>query len=304
MGILNYTPDSFSDGGQLASIVDAVASAKRMVQEGASFIDVGGQSTRPGATRISAEEEAARVDSQLDDVTISVDTFYADVARDSVLAGADVINDVSGGSLDPNMLTQTQVMGVDVDVSGGSLDPNMLTQVAELGVPYILMHMRGNPTTMQSEEHTAYHSVWRDVGTELQSAAERAMAAGVPAWNIILDPGIGFSKTPHGNVELIRHLADFRSNAVNPLTGHPLSPLQGSFRHAPILVGPSRKGFLGMLTGRKEASQRDAATVAACVACVGGGADIVRAHNVQDVTDGVRVADAVYRPGPMTVRTG
>ncbi|GAX75546.1 hypothetical protein CEUSTIGMA_g2989.t1 [Chlamydomonas eustigma] len=281
MGILNATPDSFSDGGKLlgsrtASGQDldhAVQVAKQMVQDGADILDVGGQSTRPGSIRVSEQEEAARVipliramraNSQLKDVVLSCDTFSALVAQEAVAAGADIIN----------------------DVSGGTLDKNMLPKVAELGVPYVLMHMRGDLASMQQSTNTAYSNTWLEVGQELQHAADRAMMAGVPAWNIILDPGIGFSKTPEGNLDLIRHLSLLRGQA-----------LQGGFKNAPMLVGPSRKSFLGKITGRTEPAERDAATVAAAVACIanGGLADIVRIHNVKDVRDGIAVADALYR---------
>lgn len=249
--------------------------AKQLVAQGADIIDIGGQSTRPGAARLSAQEELARVmpviralreDPATSGALLSVDTFYSQVAADAVAAGANIVN----------------------DVSGGGLDDAMLPTVASLGVPYVLMHMRGDPTTMQSAQNTSYAGtggVWHGVAEELQAAAARAMSAGIPAWDIILDPGIGFAKTADGNVELLRHLRDMRA----------LGGLQGPFAAGPMLVGPSRKGFLGRLTGRKRPDERDAATVAASVACVVGGADIVRAHNVAAVWDGLRVADAVFR---------
>lgn len=158
-------------------------------------------------------------------------------------------------------------------------------QVAALGVPYILMHMRGQPANMHHAQHTQYTDVVEDVGRELQQRVDAAVAAGIPAWNIITDPGIGFAKTAQGNIELLRGLR-------TPLRD---SVLQGAVRHGPMLMGPSRKGFLGKLTGRQTARERDAATVAAVVACVEQGADIVRVHNVRDCVDGVKVADAVYR---------
>lgn len=275
MAILNATPDSFSDGGRLLSggINGALQKARELVEQGADILDVGGQSTRPGAVQISDHEEAARVipliramkqDPALKGAVISIDTYYASVAREAVAAGASMVN----------------------DVSGGSHDKDMLAQVASLGVPYVLMHMRGDLSTMQQSQNVHYNCTWRDVGTELQTLADRAVSAGIASWNIVLDPGIGFSKTAEGNMELIRHLGDMRKSA-----------LQGGFRHGPLLVGPSRKGFLGSLIGRKDPAERDAATVACAVACVAGDglADILRVHNVRDVRDGLKVADAVYR---------
>ncbi|GLI68762.1 hypothetical protein VaNZ11_013253, partial [Volvox africanus] len=307
MGILNVTPDSFSDGGRHSgSVVAAVAAAEAMVSEGADIIDVGGQSTRPGATRLSPQEELGRVmpvlralreSPLLRSVPVSVDTFYAQVAREAVReGGANVIN----------------------DVSGGAADSAMRETVAELGVPYILMHMRGDPATMTRPEHISYgtNGVWRTVGTELQRSAEAAEAAGVPAWNIILDPGIGFSKAAEGNLELLRNLAALRREALDgpyaaggPYDGDNKGSGsggsgggggggEGSFSSrfgGPMLVGPSRKRFLGTLTGRQQPEERDAATAAACVICVCGGADILRVHAVRQVRDAVRVADAVYR---------
>lgn len=163
--------------------------------------------------------------------------------------------------------------------------PHPPHQVAELGVPYVLMHMRGDPASMSRSDHTSYPgSVWRDVGSALQRAAEAAEAAGVPAWNIILDPGLGFAKNADGSLELLRHLRDMRQQA-----------LEGPYVAGPMLVGPSRKRFLGGIVGRPAAADRDAATIAACVVCVAGGADLVRTHNVRDVRDALLVADAVYR---------
>eukprot|EP00955_Chlamydomonas_euryale_P028261 297846-Chlamydomonas_euryale.AAC.6 len=275
MGVLNVTPDSFSDGGKLLGsrgINVALEAARQLLHDGAHMLDVGGQSTRPGAERVSPEEEAARVvpliramrqDDVVHDAVVSVDTFYAHVAEAAVNAGADMVN----------------------DVSGGQLDAAMLSTVSRLGVPYILMHMRGDPKTMQQQHHTSYDCVWTDVAQELQAAADKAMAAGIPAWNIILDPGIGFAKNQAGNLQLIRHLGDLRK-ALHP-----------PFAAGPLLVGPSRKNFLGAITGRQLPAERDAATVAAACACVGGGglADIVRVHNTRDVGDGLKVADAIYR---------
>ncbi|KAG2446165.1 hypothetical protein HXX76_000760 [Chlamydomonas incerta] len=324
MAILNVTPDSFSDGGKFfpaglganvggtaagggssavggggsstdAGLAAVVGAAEAMVREGADMLDVGGQSTRPGATRLTHGEELARVmpvvralrqSPLLRSVPISVDTFYAQVARETVAAGANIVN----------------------DVSGGALDPDMRDTVAELGVPYVLMHMRGDPGTMSRPEHTSYGGpVWRGVGGELMAGAAAAEAAGVPAWSIILDPGIGFAKTAEGNVQLLRDLPLLRSQGLDgPYAASAAAAASGSSPGAdggsssrlwggPLLVGPSRKRFLGSLTGREVAAERDAATAAACVVAVAAGADVMRVHNVRDVRDALCVADAVYR---------
>ncbi|EIE24668.1 putative dihydropterin pyrophosphokinase/dihydropteroate synthase [Coccomyxa subellipsoidea C-169] len=270
MGILNVTPDSFSDGGQLPNVEAALAAARQMVAAGADMLDIGGQSTRPGADRLPAEVELQRVlpviralaeDEALQGVPLSIDTFYAEVAREAVAAGAHIVN----------------------DVSGGSLDPAMHKEVARLGVPYILMHMRGDPGTMASREHTMYADVCADVGRALQSSAEAATSSGIEPWRIILDPGIGFAKTAEGNFQLIGGLDKVRAQ------------LKGPLHNAPVLVGPSRKSFLGKITGRDQAKDRDIASAAAAALCVSRGANIVRAHNVAAVRDAVRVADAVVR---------
>lgn len=271
MGILNVTPDSFSDGGRHNSSVEAaVAHASHMVADGADILDVGGQSTRPGSAPLPPEEEAARVVPVIRalaaadatrSVPLSIDTFYADVAAAAVDAGATMVN----------------------DVSGGTMDPGMFGRVAQLGVPYVLMHMRGTPATMQQRQHTRYEDVTLEVAAALQEAGQRAMATGVEPWRLVLDPGLGFAKTREGNLQLIAQLRRLRAALAPPLAG------------VPLLLGPSRKGFLGKLTGREVAADRDAATVAAAALCVAEGANIIRAHNVAAVRDAVQVADAVAR---------
>ncbi len=156
-------------------------------------------------------------------------------------------------------------------------------QVAELGVPYVLMHMRGTPQDMQQRRHTAYDNVIADVAAELAQAANAAIAAGIEPWRLVLDPGLGFAKTHEGNLALLAGLPALRA-ALPP----PLACL-------PQLLGPSRKGFLGRLTGRQVAAERDWATAAAAALCVAGGANIIRAHNVEAVRDACRVADAARR---------
>jgi len=273
MGILNVTPDSFSDGGRHNTIDAAVRHAKQMIAEGADIIDIGGQSTRPGAQRLTPQEESSRIlpvlralseDSGTNSVPLSVDTFYSQVAEAAVEAGATMVN----------------------DVSGGTLDPDMFNAVAKLGVPYVLMHMRGTPQTMQSKENTTYEDVCLEVALSLQKRAEQAVEAGIEPWRLILDPGLGFAKTAEGNFRLIAQLSRLQGLLQPPLKG------------LPLLLGPSRKGFLGKVTGKSGASdagERDWATVAASALCVQQGAGIIRAHNVAAVVDAVKVADAVRK---------
>jgi 2-amino-4-hydroxy-6-hydroxymethyldihydropteridine diphosphokinase/dihydropteroate synthase len=264
-----------------------VAAARRLVSSGADFVDVGGQSTRPGATRVSPEAEAARVVPVIRAVAaalaedakasskrasrafVSVDTFYGSVASAAARAGADVINDVSAGTLDAGMLAAVAA--------------------TEHPTPYIAMHMRGDPTTMQSAALTRYDDVSRRVGEELAARAAAASAAGVEPWRLWTDPGLGFAKTHEGCWDLLANLRGVR-DAVTREGG-------GGLARAPMLVGASRKGFLGAATGKAAASERDPATAAACVAGVLAGADVVRVHDVDAVVDAVRVADAVARHG-------
>ncbi|KAK3234483.1 hypothetical protein CYMTET_55267 [Cymbomonas tetramitiformis] len=272
MGILNVTPDSFSDGGRFNNVETAVRQAQSMAADGVDIIDIGGQSTRPGADLLSPEEEVRRVIPVLRALTpiaqdtgiaLSVDTFYSAVARDAVEAGAHIVNDVSGGTLDKNMFATVAALK----------EP----------VPYVMMHMRGDPKTMQSRENTTYTDVSTDVGAALQTQAEQAVQQGVMPWQLWLDPGIGFAKTHEQNFELLRNLPTVRSQLRS-----------GCLRHAPLLVGPSRKGFLGSLTGRS-AEDRDVATMAAVGAGIVSGADVVRVHNAKAGRDTILVADAIWR---------
>lgn len=269
MAILNVTPDSFSDGGtHTPGDVSALESSIReFITSGASIIDVGGQSTRPNAARVSPDEELSRIlpairlirsMSESSKVAISVDTFYAAVAKAAIEAGADLIN----------------------DVSAGNMDADMLRTVAGLRKTIILMHMRGDPSTMN--DMTSYpEGIIQGVGQELVQRVQAAEAAGIPKWRIILDPGIGFAKTQAQNLELLRRLDDLRN----------FPGLQGF----PWLVGASRKGFIGKITGVKQASERAWGTAVAVTASVQGGADIVRVHDVAPMCSVVRMADALYR---------
>jgi dihydropteroate synthase len=264
MGILNVTPDSFSDGGQFNSVEAALTQARRLVQTGTDILDVGGQSTRPGAEEISLEEELNRVvpvieairtdtDEALRTVPISIDTTRFEVARAAVRAGADIVN----------------------DISGGTFDKAMLSTVADLGVPIILMHMRGTPATMQ--QHTHYEDLIGEISEFLQHQINDAIAVGVNPSQIAIDPGIGFAKTYPQNLELLRRLPDFHSLGC------------------PLLVGPSRKRFIGWILDQPDPQKRVWGTAAACCAAIAGGADILRVHDGPEMHDVLRVADAVWR---------
>ena len=275
MSIINLTPDSFSDGGilsssDLAGVADAVRS---IIAVGATIIDIGGQSTRPRAEDVGAEEEKERVIPALDlissvigeqglrdRVSISIDTYRASVAKAAVEAGAQIVN----------------------DVSAGLMDPDMLPTVAKLGCSMILMHMRGNPSNMMSKENTSYpDGLIPTVGAELKARVEAAEAAGIRRWRMILDPGIGFAKTQAQNLEILRRLGDLR--AIRELSG------------MPWVVGVSRKGFIGKITGAAEPRERVWGTAAAVTASIQGGADIVRVHDVREMEQVVKMADAIWR---------
>jgi dihydropteroate synthase len=264
MGILNTTPDSFSDGGQFDSLDTALAQAEQLVNDGIDILDIGGQSTRPQAVQISLDEEIARVipviqtirkqpQPKLAKIPISVDTTRAEVAAAAIAAGADLIN----------------------DVSGGTEDPAMLKTVAGLQVPIILMHRRGNAQTMQ--QMTDYHDLIAEVSDFLRLQKQAAITACIPAHYVAFDPGIGFAKTWQQSLELLRHTATFRALG------------------APLLVGPSRKSFIGHVLNQPDAQQRVWGTAAACSAAIAGGADILRVHDGAQMRDVCRVADAIWR---------
>ena len=259
MGILNVTPDSFSDGGELAGgPARALERGCAMVEAGAALLDVGGESTRPGAAPVSEAEERARVIPVIEalarelDVPVSVDTRKAGVARAALAAGARVVNDVSGLNHDPAL----------ADV------------VAEGGAGLVLMHMRGEPADMMG--HARYHDVVAEVRDELSASVARARAAGVPDSAIVVDPGLGFAKTAEHNLIVIRRLAELEALGQ------------------PILVGPSRKSFLGRILDVPPA-ERVIGTAAACVAAYLAGARIFRVHDVAPVAQALKVAEAIVR---------
>jgi dihydropteroate synthase len=265
MGIVNATPDSFSDGGQYLEADAAVAQALRLLDEGADLLDVGGESTRPGAPPVPAGEEIRRVVPVVERLRargvrapISVDTSKAAVARAALAAGADLVNDVTGLS-----------------------DPELGRAVAEARVPLVLMHMRGTPADMASR--ATYRDVAAEVAAELEDALARADAAGVARDAIVLDPGIGFAKTAEQSVELLARVGELRRLG------------------RPLLVGPSRKSFIGKLTGAP-VDDRLPGTLAAVAACVLGGVELLRVHDVAACRQAAAIAgairDAAARAGP------
>ncbi len=259
MGILNVTPDSFSDGGEFFGLDAAVAQAAKMLDEGARIIDVGGESTRPGAEPVSPEEELNRVVPVVErileahpETVISVDTYRASTATAALDAGASIINDVSAIS-----------------------DLGMAEVAAETGVPVVLMHMLGEPKSMQ--KNPRYEDVVREVRDYLAGRAERAIAAGVAEESIILDPGIGFGKTLEHNLKLLDRL-----DAIVGLG-------------FPVLMGASRKSFLRKIAGSNDAKARLFATLAANVMAYERGAAIFRVHDVRPNREALEVAAAVRR---------
>jgi len=265
MGVLNVTPDSFSDGGRYADHAAAVAHGVRMRAEGADIVDIGGESTRPGAERVDAATEAARVlpvirDLAAEGVPMSVDTTRAEVAEKALAAGVSVVN----------------------DVSGGLADPAMAKVVGQAGCPWILMHWRGHSRTMQ--ELATYRDVVTEVRDELRQRVDAAVAAGVAADRLVVDPGLGFAKTAEHNWLLQAHLDQIISLGL------------------PVLVGASRKSYLGVLladgAGRpRGVDEREAATVATTLLSVQAGAWGVRVHDVLGSVDAIKVLLATRAAG-------
>jgi dihydropteroate synthase len=260
MGIVNVTPDSFSDGGRFVAPDAAVRHAIGLARDGADLVDVGGESTRPGSDPVPADEEIARVvpviarlARELPAIPISIDTRKAEVAAAGLEAGAAIVNDVSAGT-----------------------DPDMLPLVAERGAGIVLMHLKGEPKTMQ--EAPAYDDVVREVREHLAERVEAAERSGVEPARIAVDPGIGFGKDLHHNLELIR-----RVDALLDLG-------------RPVLVGPSRKRFIGAILDLPE-DERVEGTIGAVVWMVARGVHAVRVHDVREVARAVRVADAIARSG-------
>ncbi len=256
MGVINVTPDSFSDGGLYFQKETAVEHGHRLAKEGADIIDVGGESTRPFSEEVSLQEELDRVIPVIEalshalPVPISIDTYKAEVARQALKAGASIIN----------------------DISALRFDPEIATVAAKAGVPMILMHMQGKPGNMQ--EAPFYQDLIPEILDFLQQAIDRAVAAGIEEDMIIVDPGIGFGKTVEHNLQIIKELRRFC--ALN----------------RPILLGTSNKSFIGHILD-KEPHERNTGTMATIAAGVLNGASIVRVHNVKKAVETVRIIDAI-----------
>jgi dihydropteroate synthase len=259
MGILNVTPDSFSDGGRYNLPDLAIERALRMEDEGADILDIGGESTRPGSGRISAEEELDRVIPVLEklsgriSIPISIDTMKAAVARQAVRAGAEIIN----------------------DVSALRFDPDMTGTASGLQTPVVLMHMRGMPDTMQQGD-LSYRSLRGEIVNFLRERLHEAVAGGIDPENIIVDPGFGFGKSLEDNLKLLKYLREFK------ILGQPL------------LIGVSRKAFTGKVTGAED-SVRLEGGAAAVTAAILNGANIVRVHDVSFMKKAALMADAILR---------
>jgi len=260
MGVLNVTPDSFSDGGLFFDKETAIAHGMKMIEEGADFIDIGGESTRPGSKSLELDEELRRVIPVIEsltktgDVPISIDTYKSSVAKKAIEAGAQIINDISGLHLDPS-----------------------LSQVAaKADVPLVLMHIRGNPETMQKNIH--YESLFSEIIQYLKDSIQRAESAGVDSEQIIIDPGIGFGKTAEDNLLILKNLQEFK------ILGRPL------------LLGTSRKSFIGKILDA-DVTERLEGTLSTIAVGVLNGAHIIRCHDVLQAKRAIAIADAVRQAG-------
>ncbi len=258
MGILNVTPDSFSDGGKYVDPEQAVLKGLQLIEDGADILDLGGESTRPNADPVSEEDEIQRVLPVLRgirenncEIPISIDTTKPGVARICLENGAHIINDVSG-----------------LEDSGGE----MAETVSRFGAGLVLMHRRGNPLTMQSRTH--YGSLIDEVSAEIEGRIERAIKSGVKPEQLVIDPGLGFSKTTEQNLLLLKNLEAFHSFGL------------------PVLLGPSRKSYIGEVTGRP-VSQRDWATAAVVALAVSKGVQILRVHEAGFMRDAANMAEAI-----------
>jgi dihydropteroate synthase len=257
MGIVNVTPDSFSEKGRFAEAEAAIVHGRKLIADGADLLDIGGESTRPGAQRVAAEEQIRRIVPVIrslvaDGATlISVDTTLAAVAQAAIDAGAGMVN----------------------DISAGTEDEAMLPMVARAGVPIVLMHKRGEPASMDSLAD--YRDVVREVAEYLQGRRDAALSAGVLPYRILLDPGIGFAKDQRHNLQVLRRLAELRAMGQ------------------PLLLGTSRKKFIGRISGEENPADRIMGTAASVGWCVAQGAAIVRVHDVVEMTKVVRVVQAI-----------
>ena len=257
MGVLNVTPDSFSDGGEFFTTAKAVEQGSRMAAEGAQIIDVGGESTRPGAAAVSADEELSRVVPVIEQLRtsvsafISIDTSKAAVGRAAVAAGASIVN----------------------DVTGGRADPDMFAFAAESGAGFIIMHMQGTPRTMQAAPH--YEDVVSEVTNFFRQQYERALQCGIDSMAIAFDPGIGFGKTVEHNLSLLAHLERLR------------------VQERPLVVGVSRKSSLGKMIGSNAMEDRLAPTLAFTSLLRERGANVLRVHDVKENVAALRATEAL-----------
>ena len=262
MGVINLTPDSFSDGGRFERPEQALAQARRMVAAGADVLDLGAQSTRPGAAEVGPAAELARllpalhaIRAACPEVLLSVDTFVASVAEAALAAGANWVNDVRGAS--------------------SLRDPAMLELVASAGCPYVLMHSRGDSAAMDGL--ASYGDVVAEVRDGLRAASDQAIAAGVQPEQLIWDPGLGFAKTTDQNLALLRGLPSLRAEGF------------------PLLLGPSRKRFIGAVLDQPRANGRLWGTAAVCAQAISAGADVLRVHDVAPIVQTARMTDAIVR---------
>lgn len=264
MGVLNVTPDSFSDGGEFNTVETALAQAQKLVEAEMDILDIGGQSTRPGSGQVSLQMECDRLipiikairttaHDWLRDIPISVDTTRAEAARAALEAGADIIN----------------------DISGGTYEPDIFKVAAEFNAPLMLMHLRGTPETMQ--QMTDYDDLMGEIVRFLAAQADKAVAAGVSPQKIAVDPGIGFAKTGAQNITILRELEKLQA------------------LKCPVLVGTSRKSFIGKLLNQPQAKDRVWGTAATLDCAIAHGADIVRVHDGPQMRDVCRMADALWR---------
>ncbi len=257
MGILNVTPDSFSDGGMYLDKKTAIDHALKMVDDGADIIDIGGESTRPGAEPVPLEEELRRTIPVIEaiskkvNIPISIDTYKAEVARRAIEAGAAIVN----------------------DISGLRFDAEMASVVAESGVAVVVMHIKGTPRDMQ--KNPEYHDLFGEIIEYLEGSIQIARNAGIQEGRIIIDPGIGFGKRPEHNLQIINQLHRF------------------SVLGRPILIGPSRKSFIGLILDNLSPAERVEGTAAAVAISILKGASIVRVHDVKAMSRVARVADAI-----------